>query len=650
MLLFAVVALAAPSVPTFELRAQSTTVEGRSLCFPAGLRVMVIPVSGSPIVGVTTIISGGAAGDPVGKEGRAHLLEHLWFRSRQGDEEVNARLRAWGVDYNAETGADSTRFYNEAAPGALDTLLDLEAGRLRDPLAGVDERTLAQERAIVISEFLRRRGPAAGPLYKALLNQLYPEGHPARSRPETVESLAAISMADLRDLAKTAWRPEEMTITLRGAVAREGMDQRVLRALPGQANGHATACSAHALAEAPPPGPPPSLEPVEIEGPVAVRTAGLAWSLPVDIDRVEPRLTPGLLEWAVGAGMGWTSRQSFEHSLRCSLVRDVWSSLVVCTFQAPRAMDAGAIRRLAVSRLREVLRLDGDASTNYVGLAAQRAWGDLVAATEDVTGLYSDSAREFDLEAHWTGDTDWYERVQVGLLNVSLQSVTDYARGSLDPDLAVAVIMNPGAGFDDPDQSAGSAAGPMVGGAAPAPAGASVIDGVATWRLDNGLDVVVVPRPGVPMVHAALVFGVPSAARGVEESAWGFTWFDAGALRTGYWPRAARPSTRSSGIGRAARRPPSRSTILHRPRPGHRCWLATSRTRSAHGSRSRAGLARWSRAWPISPSRCLTAGPGPRCGPRRWRPTTRLRAWCGARGARCSGWTPAPQLAEWRKA
>lgn len=535
MFFFVVAALAAPSVPTFELRAQSTTVQGRTLCFPAGLRVMVIPVAGSPVVGVTTIISGGNGGDPVGQEGRAHLLEHLWFRSRQGGEEVNARLGAWGVDHNAETGADSTRFYNEAAPGALDTLLDLEGGRLRDPLAGIDERTLAQERAIVISEFLRRRGPAAGPLYKALLNQLYPEGHPARSRPETAESLGAISLASLRELAQAAWRPENMTITLRGAVTKEGMDKRVLRALPEQANGHATTCSAHALTAAPPPGPPPSGEPVELEGPVAVRTAGLAWSLPVDIDRVEPRLTPGLLEWAVGVGMGWTSRQWIEHSPNCTLVREVWSSLVLCTFQAPRAMDARAIRARAVSRLREITQLDDDASTNYVGLAAQRAWGNLVAATEDVTGLYSDSAREFDLQVHWTGNTDWYERVQAGLLNVSLQSVSEYARVSLDPDLAVVAVMNPGAGFDDPEQSATSAAGSIAGSAVPPPPGASVIDGVAAWKLGNGLDVVVVPRPGVPMVHAALVFGVPSAARGIEESTWDFTWFDAGTLRTGYW-------------------------------------------------------------------------------------------------------------------
>jgi zinc protease len=90
---------------------------------PSGLRVIFERAPGTYTAGVTAVVGAGSVQDPPGKEGLAHLVEHLTFRAfNQGDRTDGAPLRArlWslGASFNAETELDDTT-YHEFAPGRL---------------------------------------------------------------------------------------------------------------------------------------------------------------------------------------------------------------------------------------------------------------------------------------------------------------------------------------------------------------------------------------------------------------------------------------------------------------------------------------------------------------------------------------------------
>jgi len=72
----------AVDVPTrMELR--EVRYDVRAVDLPSGMRVIVEKDSTRPLVAVVSVIDAGGSDDPPGKEGLAHLIEHLTFRSLQ---------------------------------------------------------------------------------------------------------------------------------------------------------------------------------------------------------------------------------------------------------------------------------------------------------------------------------------------------------------------------------------------------------------------------------------------------------------------------------------------------------------------------------------------------------------------------------------
>jgi zinc protease len=77
---------------------------------PSGLRVIVERAPGSQVAGVTTVVGAGSRQDPPGREGLAHLVEHLTFRAQAGDQAPLAyRLRHRRADVRRRARGGSQR-------------------------------------------------------------------------------------------------------------------------------------------------------------------------------------------------------------------------------------------------------------------------------------------------------------------------------------------------------------------------------------------------------------------------------------------------------------------------------------------------------------------------------------------------------------
>ena len=98
-----------------------------------GLRVVLLPDSSAPTVGIAVIYDVGFRSEPEGMTGFAHLFEHLMFEGSatlpkgRHDQLVTGN----GGVMNGSTRADYTNYYEQLPSNALELGLYLEADRMR---------------------------------------------------------------------------------------------------------------------------------------------------------------------------------------------------------------------------------------------------------------------------------------------------------------------------------------------------------------------------------------------------------------------------------------------------------------------------------------------------------------------------------------
>lgn len=200
--------------------------------FPSGFRLVVLPDPTQPVVGAKMFIDAGSAEDPPEWPGLAHLVEHVWFRSRHGTRPpVAPFLDAAGCAHNAHTEQD-TVIYDTVCPDHADAwLLQLEAWRLLEPMANVTEEDVAAEARIVQAEARLRGFRDDGfwaVLDRAMLGEDHAYGHKPIGDPER---LADARLADLQAFVDRTYLPGRTTLVVSGRIATDKVLRVLLRLL-----------------------------------------------------------------------------------------------------------------------------------------------------------------------------------------------------------------------------------------------------------------------------------------------------------------------------------------------------------------------------------------------------------------------------------
>ena len=123
----------------------------KELVLDNGLRVLSMEDPGSGVVAVHLWYHVGAKDEQPGRQGFAHMFEHMMFRGtdRLGPEEHFKHIRRTGGSCNAYTAFDQTVYVQELPANQLELALWLEAERmgfLRVDQAGYDtERKVVEE-------------------------------------------------------------------------------------------------------------------------------------------------------------------------------------------------------------------------------------------------------------------------------------------------------------------------------------------------------------------------------------------------------------------------------------------------------------------------------------------------------------------------
>jgi zinc protease len=197
----------------------SVRAEITSYTLPNGLQLVIIPRPAYPFVAHSIFYRFGAADEPPGASGGAHMLEHMMFKStkhRKAGEVSRLILRAGGSE-NGRTTQDFTYYEQLISKDQLELVMDYEADRMRHLI--LTQKELDEERRVVLSE---RRASIAGSLSADVDEQLasglyapHPYSDPVIGYEQDIENL---KLADLIDMYQTHYRPDNAIVVVTGDV------------------------------------------------------------------------------------------------------------------------------------------------------------------------------------------------------------------------------------------------------------------------------------------------------------------------------------------------------------------------------------------------------------------------------------------------
>lgn len=235
-----------------------------------GLRVVVVSEPTVGEVSVTVRHAVGATDDPPGKEGLAHLVEHLMFEQARGDEAIFDVLERSALSFNGYTSADATIFTEDAAPAQLEALLELETARWTGTCSAIPAASFMRQREIVRNE-LRERD-----LDVRLDTLLEPALFTSHRQQATDDSIAAITQQEACDFAAAHYATTRGVVVISGAVKLADTGALLARTL-GRVP-RSDPAGAHPVAAA------PGGRAVTLDAPVDRTWFVLAWPMPGDLE------------------------------------------------------------------------------------------------------------------------------------------------------------------------------------------------------------------------------------------------------------------------------------------------------------------------------------------------------------------------------
>jgi zinc protease len=186
-----------PVAPTADL-AKTAKLPYQSFTLANGLTTIVVSQPQSPLVRMALYYRVGSRDEPIGRTGFAHLFEHMMFQGSEHVPNFGQPLEASGALFNGSTWFDYTGYVIDAPRGALGLSLFQESDRMGYLLGALNQKKLKVQRDVVLNEKRQYDNQPHGLTSYALLEELFPAGHPYRH--DTIGFMTDLQAASLEDV------------------------------------------------------------------------------------------------------------------------------------------------------------------------------------------------------------------------------------------------------------------------------------------------------------------------------------------------------------------------------------------------------------------------------------------------------------------
>lgn len=160
----------------------------------------------------------GSINEPSGKEGMAHLLEHVMFlgTNKYSKELLSLKLKSLGATYNAYTSNDIT-LYNTTVPlYSLEEIIKIEADRMK--WLSLNPHAIENEKKVINEERNMGENNPYNVFFRYITPHLFPTTNYGRSVIGTERSLKSVTKQDLVDFYRKWYNPSNATLFISGNI------------------------------------------------------------------------------------------------------------------------------------------------------------------------------------------------------------------------------------------------------------------------------------------------------------------------------------------------------------------------------------------------------------------------------------------------
>ena len=489
---------------------------------PNGLTLLIRRDPSAPVVAIVTHVKVGYFDETDDVVGIAHVLEHMFFKGTptRGVGQIARETKANGGYLNAHTIYDHTSYYTVLPSSSFVQGLEIQFDAYARSV--IDAEELARELEVIIEETKRKRDTASAMAIETLYATLFDRHRIRRWRMGDEAELRALTREQLMSFYARWYRPDNTVLSIVGDIDIDEVRREVV-ARHGQLDNRT-----------PPrePGPievaPPGFRLREWSGDIAQQHVAFGWRTPSQDHPDTPALD--LAGLALGSGRAsrfyrairerqlasavsaWDytagdigvfvahAESPAEHAVAAT--RALWRELQAARTQGFRRSEVARAQSIIEARwLRRLESMDGQATY----LASWEAEGGLDRASRYYDALLSLQPRDLQgaLETHLDPD-------QVAVISYRPNGAAPLAEHEAALRGMLRAVEGQGSSvLADPDVLT-PLSSDLIGDAIGAPAvhvgvrAERVERDVHVYRTSQGVPVLVLPRPGSPLVNVGV--------------------------------------------------------------------------------------------------------------------------------------------------
>ncbi|TFC00861.1 M16 family metallopeptidase [Cryobacterium mannosilyticum] len=213
-----------------SFRAAGESLVRRSV-LPSGVRIVSEHVPGSRSLTIGYWVAVGSRDEEPGHFGSTHFLEHLLFKgtAKRTALDIAIAFDSVGGEHNAMTAKEYTCYYAKVQdrdlPMAVEVLTDMLTSSLLDPVEFENERGVILEELAMADD--DPSDVANERFFEAVMGE-HPLGRPIGGSPDTIR---AATHAAVHEHYRANYRPQDLVVTVAGAVDHDVLVAAVTRAL-----------------------------------------------------------------------------------------------------------------------------------------------------------------------------------------------------------------------------------------------------------------------------------------------------------------------------------------------------------------------------------------------------------------------------------
>ena len=394
----------------------------------------------TPIVTVNVWYHVGSKDEAPGKNGFAHLFEHMMFQgSKHVPEDTYFKNleKVGGTSINGTTTTDRTNYFETVPANRLELALWLESDRMGFLLDHADEATFKSQRDVVKNE--RRQNYENAPyglVLEALRAEQYPKEHPYHLLTiGTPQDLDAATLEDVRAFFRTYYVPNNATLVVSGDFDRAKAEALVAKYFAPIARGR------DVVRKTANPAAHPGEARIELEAGVELARVIVSWLTPAMFAPGDGELDLVSHVLAGSKTSRLYKRLVYDLQIAQSVSASQQSSELGSTYEITASARPGHTADELLKVIDEELVKLRQSGVDDAELS--RAKTSIVA--DDIFALERSSSRADHLNVynHYVGDPNFLARDVARTTTPTAAAVTDMARKWLAEKDRVIAIVNP---------------------------------------------------------------------------------------------------------------------------------------------------------------------------------------------------------------